>query len=350
MSTLVGVDLGGTNIRAAVATGRHTHAAPAHAATPAGEGPQAVVEAIALCVAEAAAGRHVDGLAIGIPGPLDPRRGVVYAAPHLAGWDNFDAAAALSARIGCPVAIHNDANLAGYAEWIAGAGRGTTDFVFITASTGVGGALILNGELYAGRSGTAGEVGHLALCPEYPACGEGHLGCLEGTASGTAIARAAREAVAAGEATTLVDTPPDAIDAKVVEDAANAGDELARRLFSTAARNLGRAIGGLINLLSPEVICIGGGLINAGDLLFAPLRAAVGEIAFVVPAQHCRIVAAELGTDAGLVGAVAWATRTFEGGSGAPSGTPGTDEGGTGPPLGRRGGVGSGEVKSPPPT
>jgi glucokinase len=311
VSTLVGVDLGGTNIRAAVATGAHTHAEPAHATTPGHDGPDAVVEAIARCVETAAAGARVDGLAIGIPGPLDPRRGVVYAAPHLAGWDNFDAGAALRGRIGCEVAINNDANLAGYAEWIAGAGRGTTDFIFITASTGVGGALILNGELYAGKSGTAGEVGHLALCPGYPACGEGHEGCLEGVASGTGIARAARQAVDSGERTSLSQLAPGAIDAKAVQDAAAAGDAVALRVFTAAGRNLGRAIGGMINLFSPEAIAIGGGLINAGDLLFEPLRAGVGEMAFVVPAQHCRIIEAELGTDAGLVGAVAWAVKSF---------------------------------------
>lgn len=311
VSTLIGVDLGGTNIRAAVATGRHTHEAPARAPTPAAQGRDAVIEAIARCVAEAAANRHVDGLAIGIPGPLDPRRGIVYAAPQMPGWDNFDAAAALRSAVGCDVVIHNDANLAGYAEWIAGAGKGTTDFVFVTASTGVGGALILNGELYAGRSGTAGEVGHQALAAEYPPCNEGHPGCLEGTASGTAIARAARAAVAAGEVTTLSALPLDTIDGKAVEDAANAGDEVALRIFTFAARTLGRSIGGLINLLSPEVIAIGGGLINAGELLLGPLRDAVDEVAFVVPAQHCRIETAELGTDAGLVGAVAWAVKSF---------------------------------------
>jgi glucokinase len=311
VSTLVGVDLGGTNIRAAVATGAYTHATPAHAATPGDDGPHAVIEAIALCVDEAAGGEAIDGLAIGIPGPLDPRRGVVYAAPHLRGWDNFDAAAALRTRIGCDVAIHNDANLAGYAEWVAGAGRGTTDFVFITASTGVGGALILDGDLYAGKSGTAGEIGHMPLCAEYPRCGEGHQGCLEGTASGSAIAGAARRAVAAGERTSLSRLAPDAIDGRAVQDAAHAGDEVALRIFTVAARNLGRAVGGLINLLSPEAIAIGGGLINAGELLFAPLRAAVGEVAFAVPAEHCRIVEAELGTDAGLVGAVAWAVKSF---------------------------------------
>ncbi|MBJ7594097.1 MAG: ROK family protein [Candidatus Dormibacteraeota bacterium] len=318
MSTLIGVDLGGTNIRAAVATGTYTHAAPTHSATPGQDGPAAVVEAIARCVAEAAGGRQVDGLAIGIPGPLDPRRGIVYAAPQLRGWDNFEAASALRSRIGCEVVIHNDANLAGYAEWVAGAGRGTTDFIFITASTGVGGALIISGDLYAGKSGTAGEIGHMPLSPDQPPCGEGHPGCLEGTASGTAIARSARRAVEAGEFTSLSELAPDAIDGRAVQDAAHAGDEVALRIFTTAARSLGRAVGGLINLFSPEAIAIGGGLINAGELLFGPLRAAVGEMAFAVPAEQCRIVEAELGTDAGLVGAVAWAVKSF--GQSSPAG------------------------------
>ena len=307
MSVLVGVDLGGTNIRAAVATGPYTHEIPVHEPTPAHEGPAAVVEAIGQCVERAAAGRAVTGLGIGIPGPLDPRTGRVYAAPQLRGWENVEAGEMLRDRLGCQVAANNDANLAGYAEWVAGAGRGTLDFIFVTASTGVGGALILNGQLYAGRSGTAGEVGHMALGEEYPPCAQGHRGCLEGTSSGTGIANAARRAVAAGETTSMSALDPAGIDAKAVEDAARAGDAVAQRIWTFAARTLGRSIGGMINLFSPEVVAVGGGLILAGDLLFDPLRAAIGELAFAVPASHCRVEPALLGTDAGLVGAVAWA-------------------------------------------
>ena len=313
MRTLIGVDLGGTNIRAAVATGAHTHETPVHEPTPAHDGPEAIVEAIAHCAERAANGRHIDGIGIGIPGPLDPRTGRVYAAPQLRGWENVEAGDMLSARLGCKVAVNNDANLAGYAEWVAGAGKGTIDFIFITASTGVGGALVLNGELYAGRSGTAGEVGHIALGDEYPPCAQGHRGCLEGTSSGTGIANAARRAIAAGESTSMSSLDPSLIDAKVVEDAAREGDAVAQRIFSFAAHTLGRAIGGIINLFSPEVVCIGGGLILAGDLLFDPLHEAVGELAFAVPASHCRIEPAQLGTDAGLVGAVAWAVARLGG-------------------------------------
>jgi len=309
---LVGVDLGGTNIRAAVATGEAKHAAPARRPTPAHDGPAAVLDAVADCVREATAGKQPDGVAIGIPGPLDPRAGVVHNAPNMSGWHEVPAAAMLSQRVGCPVVIVHDAAAAGFAEWKVGAGQGTRDFIFITASTGVGGALFLNGELYEGSTGSAGEVGHSPVDPDGPACSQGHPGCLEGTASGTAIAAAARRALSAGVPTTLRRMDPEAIDGLAVELAARDGDQLAKGLFADSGRALGRAIGGLINLLAPEVIAVGGGLINAGDLLFAPLRAGVPEIAFEYPASRCRIVEAALGTDAGLIGAVAWAVKTFQ--------------------------------------
>lgn len=308
---LVGVDLGGTNIRAAVATDHAQHESLVDHRTPAEEGPDRVLDAVAAAVRAAAGQRPVRGLAIGIPGPLDPLRGIVFAAPHLRGWTDVPAAEMLSQRLGCPVAIHNDASLAGYAEWAAGAGRGSRHFVFMTVSTGVGGCIVIDGELLAGAAGTAGEVGHVPIDPDDPPCGQGHAGCLEGSASGTAIAQRAIAALAAGEASSLHDLPTNALDAAAVQRAAESGDALSLRLFADAGRVLGRAIGGLINTLSPEVIVIGGGMIKAGDILFAPLRAAVLEMGFAVPVRACRIVTAGLGTDAGLVGAVAWAQRTF---------------------------------------
>ena len=313
-SVLVGVDLGGTNIRAARATGPAQHAGAVHRDTPAQGGPDAVLDAVADAAREAA-GAHIDGLAIGIPGPLDPATGVVHAAPHLPGWKETPAAAMLSQRLGCPVAVRNDATLAGYAEWVAGAGSGARHFIFITVSTGIGGALILDGKLHDGI-GSAGEVGHTPVGPDAPACSQGHPGCLEGTASGTAIAAAAHAAVTRGAVTSLTTVDPAHLDARAVEEAARAGDELAMSLFATAGHAMGRACGGLINMLAPEVIAIGGGLINAGDLLFGPLLEAVPEMAFTWPMQRCRIVPAALGTDAGLVGAVAWAVHSF-GASGA---------------------------------
>jgi glucokinase len=306
--TLVGVDLGGTLIRAAVATGPATHGEPARRPTPAAAGPDAVLDAVAAAVRDAAAGAQPDGVAIGIPGPLDPVGGVVYDAPNLPGWEGLPVAELLQRRLGCKVAIQNDARLAGFAEWTTGAGTGTRNFVFVTVSTGVGGCLILDGELYTGSAGTAGEVGHQQASLDGPKCAEGHPGCLEGIASGTAIAHRAKAAIAAGEATSLAGQSDD-LDARAVETAARAGDQLSKRLFDEAGHALGRAIGGLINVLSPEVVAIGGGLSQSGDLLFVPLRAAMPEIAFAVPLSRCRLLPAALGTDAGLVGATAWAVR-----------------------------------------
>jgi glucokinase len=146
---------------------------------------------------------------------------------------------------------------------------------------------------------------------EGPACGQGHPGCLEGLASGTGIANAARRAVADGAATSLRAVRAELLDARTVQEHAENGDRLAQAIFRDAGRALGRAVGGLINLLNPEVVAVGGGLINAGDLLFTPMRAGVREMAFEYPAARCKIVEAALGTDAGLVGAVAWAVQTY---------------------------------------
>ena len=305
----VGIDLGGTSIRAALATGVAEHGTPVKRHTPAAEGAVAVLDACAEAAQQAAAGATLERVAIGIPGPIDPVRGVVYAAPHLPGFEGVEAARLLGERLGCPVAIQNDASLAGYAEWIAGAGRGTTHFVFITVSTGIGGALVTDGVLHHGAAGTAGEVGHMPVELDGPPCGQGHRGCLEGLASGTAMAARAWSALDAGETSSLGALAADDLNAQAIGEAAVAGDQLAIRLYAESGRAIGRAIGGLINLLSPEVVAVGGGLSSAGELLFNPLRAAIGEIAFVEPARHCRVVSAGLGTDAGLVGAVAWAMR-----------------------------------------
>lgn len=308
---LVGVDLGGTLIRAAVATGPGTHGTPVRHPTPA-DGAVTVLHAVAASVLEATGGVAPAGVAVGVPGPVDPRSGLVYAAPNLHGWEGVEAGRLLAERLGCPVAIQNDANLAAFAEWTAGAGQGTRDFVFLTVSTGVGGGLVLDGELYTGAAGTAGELGHVPAHVDGPPCGQGHPGCLEGIASGTAIAERARAALAAGEPSRLA-AACGSLDARDVQTAAEAGDALARRLFDEAGRALGRAIGGILNVLSPEVVAIGGGMLGAGDLLFTPLQAAIAEIAFEVPLRRCRIVPAALGTDAGLVGATAWAVRRFGG-------------------------------------
>ena len=267
---------------------------------------------ISAC-AEAArdvAGGTPDGIAIGIPGPLDPERGLVFAAPHLPGFENLPAREMLSEAAGCPVAIHNDSNLAGYGEWAAGMGRGARIFILVTMGTGIGGAVIIDGTLLVGSAGTAAEMGHVPWDLDGPLCGQGHPGCLEGIASGTGIARCAATALAAGEESSLGAITP--LTTSAIADAARAGDPLAVRVFADAARVLGRSFGALVNILGPDAIALGGGVGGTcADLLLAPIRAGMAEIGFVAPLQHCRVGQAELGQDAGLVGAVAWVVRSF---------------------------------------
>ncbi len=307
----VGVDLGGTNIRAAVATSASTFANHVAERTPAQDGADAVCDAMASAILKAADGAPLGGVAIGVPGPLSPEKGVVFAAPHLKGWTEVPLVKMMEDRLQCPVAIQNDAHLAGYGEWTAGAGKGVRTMVFITISTGVGGALVLDGKLWSGVTGTAGEIGHTPLGPNDPPCAQGHPGCLEGSASGTAIARKGREAVANGMETRLRNVPTDEIDAEAVEMAARAGDAVSIQIYRDAARALGRMLGGIINLINPKLIVIGGGLIQAHELIFQPMLDAVSEMAFAVPGKDTEIVIAGLGTDAGLVGAVAWAMHEF---------------------------------------
>ena len=305
--SLVGIDLGGTNIRAARAIAGG-HGSRVERRTPQDEGPDGVLRACADAAREAADG-PLAGIAIGVPGLLDPGGGIVHNAPHLPGFNGLDAGPRLAALAGCPVVMNNDASLAGYAEWSSGAGRGSRRFVFITVSTGIGGAIILDGELTTGGRETSGEIGHMPALLDGPACGAGHRGCLEGFASGTAIANRFRSAAAAGEPSSLAVSP--GLDAAAVAEAARRGDALAHRIYTEAGRAIGRGLGGVINLLGPEVVVIGGGLINNADLLMESVTAGIAEIGFEAARQSCRVELAALGTDAGLAGAVAWAVRSF---------------------------------------
>lgn len=309
MPGLVGVDLGGTSIRAAVAIGPAAYAEPVvRRSTPAADGPQSVIMACAEAAREAAGGTP-EGIAIGIPGPLDPGSGVVFAAPHLPGFESLPARRMLAEAAGCRVEIHNDSNLAGYAEWLAGMGRGARRFIFVIVGTGIGGALVDDGALQVGVAGTAAEVGHVPCSADGPRCGQGHRGCLEGIASGTGIANRAAAQIAAGEGSVLAGQAQ--LDASQIAAAARAGDSLAARVYREAGHALGRSLGGLVNILGPDAIAVGGGVGSHFDLLESPIRAGMAEIAFATPLRHCRVGPAELGSDAGLVGAVAWAVRSF---------------------------------------
>lgn len=305
----LGVDLGGTKILTALVDAGGRVLARERVVTPS-RGPEGVVDAIVgtverVCAAAGVPLAAVAGVGVGAPGPMDPHTGVVFEPPNLPGWRDVPLGAMLAARLRARVFVENDANAAAMGERWMGAGRGADDLIYITISTGVGGGLVLRGRLYHGVTGTAGEVGHMVIDPSGPRCACGRTGCLEALASGTAIARAARAAVEGGARTTLAALPAEAVTAEAVAAAAREGDAVAREVYARAARALGIGIANLVNLLNPALVILGGGVADAGELLFGPVRRIVREEAFERPAAAVRIVPAGLGGLAGVVGAAA---------------------------------------------
>jgi glucokinase len=247
---------------------------------------------------------------------MDPVSGVVFEPPNLPGWRDVPLGSLLSAEVGLPVFVENDANAAALAERWAGAGVGVDDLIYVTVSTGIGGGLILGGQLYHGAAGTAGEVGHMVIEPDGPRCNCGRFGCLEALASGPSIAREARAAVAAGRPTVLAAIAPQALDAAAVARAALDGDPVAREIYARAATALGIGITNLVNLLSPAMVILGGGVTRAGELIFAPVRRIVRQEAFERPGSAVQIVPAALGEDVGAIGAAAVARERLAAASG----------------------------------
>lgn len=310
---VVGVDLGGTQIRAALVQGG-AMLTRIGKPTLEQEGPEAVIkrmqEAIRECVKVAGITlAQVEAIGIGAPGPLDGEKGIVFSPPNLTGWDTIPLQRIMEDAFRLPARIGNDANLAGFAEFLIGAGRGTKHLVYITVSTGIGGGVISNGRILTGVSGTAGEIGHMTIDSNGPRCNCGNIGCLEVLASGRAIGRYGCKAVEQGTETRLRDLcqgDPSRVDSKMVVEAAREGDTVAAEIMHRAATLIGVGVVNVLHLYNPEIVVIGGGVMQAGELLFSPIRQVVGERAMRVPAA-AKIVPAALGQDAGILGAAALA-------------------------------------------
>jgi glucokinase len=307
------VDIGGTKILTALVRADGYVAARARVETP-GRGVEPVLAAVeataATVLREAVLERSEIVVAgAGAPGPMNPETGVVYDPPNMEGWHDVPLGALLAERLGMPAFVENDANAAALGEWWMGAGRGVSDLVYITVSTGIGGGIIVGDRLVHGISGTAGEIGHMTIDPSGPPClcgrGTGHL---EALASGTAIARMAREAVQAGGASGLLARAGgrlESITASMVDEAAREGDAVAREVFTRAAGYLGIGLANLIHILNPQRIIIGGGVSKAGEMLFEPARRVARAHTFERPGSDVEIVPAALGDDVGVVGAAA---------------------------------------------
>ncbi len=311
-----GVDLGGTKILVLVADTRGSVLGTARVPTMATQGPESVIGRIVDAVHAAAAGAQVAtsellGAGVSAPGPIDTSEGVITDPPNLPGWHNVPLARILRERLGIPVVLENDANCGAVGEHMFGAGRGYRHMLFVTISTGIGGGIIINNELYEGASGAAGEVGHIGVSVDGPTCGAGHVGCLEAFASGTAIAARARAMIAAGglprTARIAEHDPP--LSAKTVQMAAEQGEAEASAIIASAGRYLGIGLASLINVFNPQAIVLGGGLTNMGDAILGPAVETARTRSFAQSFVDVRIVEGELGERVAALGAIAVARK-----------------------------------------
>jgi glucokinase len=308
---VVGIDIGGTNIVVGTVAEDGSEVLGLVAEpTLAEQGANAVLNRIvklSRASMAGAAGKEIVGLGIGSPGPLDTKRGVVLLTPNL-GWTNYPVRDRLAEALGLPATLDNDANCAIFGEWWRGAARGAEHVVGLTIGTGIGGGIVLGGQIYRGASDIAGEIGHMTIDSTGRRCKCGNYGCLEAYASGPAIAARAVEGVEAGVDTALpdyVDGDLSRITAQVVYEAAHDGDDYAREVVKDTAKFLGAGIANIVNIFNPQVVVICGGVTLAGDRLFVPLVSEVKRRAFKPAVDVCRIVPGELTGTAGVYGAAA---------------------------------------------
>jgi glucokinase len=302
----VGIDIGGTKIAGALVNEAGEILRDLKVPTPAND-PVALQAAVVKMVEELRAGEQVSAVGVAAAGFIDAKQSVVYYSPNLS-WRNEPLKEKLEAELGLPVVIENDANAAGWAEYRFGAGSGYHHMMMLTIGTGVGGAIVANGELFRGGFGIGAELGHMNFVPKGKLCGCGQHGCLEQYGSGTALLNSAKELVASGSEEAkrlkeLSDSLPE-LTGNEVYKAIQEGDPGALRLLTELGSNLGLAVASLVAVLDPEIVVIGGGVSAAGELLLEPIRAAYLEH---LPARGFRpelkIVGAQLHNDAGVVGA-----------------------------------------------
>jgi glucokinase len=312
---VLAIDLGGTKIAAALIAPDNRVMDKAHSPTLAAEGLQPVINRIFSTIDRLLSQGNTSpaqlyGIAIAAAGAIDTSKGLVTSSPNLPGWINVPLRDMVGKRYGVNTCLLNDASATALAEHRMGAGKGTSNLIYITVSTGIGGGIIINGELYSGTSGCAGELGHMTIDANGPECSCGNRGCLEVLASGKAVAIEAKRRIKEGEKSQITDIVSgdlEAITAERIALAAQDGDRLATEVISRAAGYLGAGMVNLVNIFNPEMIIVGGGLSKMGELLLAPAREVVRERAFPLSAGAVRIVTGKLGDDGGLLGAAIYA-------------------------------------------
>jgi glucokinase len=309
----IGLDIGGTKINAFRVARDGSILARSNAPTPAEDEEATLAKMIEL--AGGLRAENVVAVGVGAAGMVDSSQGELRFAPNLA-WRDLPIAARMREALGLPVLVENDASMAAFGEYRFGAGRGYRHLLLVAVGTGIGGGIVADGRLFRGAHGFASEIGHIIVEPGGPLCGCGNRGCWEQVAAGRAIDRMGRQEARDRDSTLRrrAGGDPDKVTGRLVTDAAKQGDDAARRILSEAGRRLGEGIAGLVNVLDPQIVVVGGGAIVAGDLLLDPAKASFREA--VEGPEHrppVPLVPAELGNDAGAVGAAALALEELRG-------------------------------------
>jgi len=307
---VIGVDIGGTNIKIGILTKQGKIIQKTSIPTNPKEGPEKIIKRLCsrikdLCNESKIKISDIIRIGVGCPGPLDSKKGIIIKTPNLPGWDNFPLKKRIESRLKIPTIVNNDANSATYGEYWLGAGKGYSTIVCYTLGTGIGGGIILNGKLFKGIDDTAGHLGHITIIPDGPRCRCGNRGCLEALASAPNLVKRAIKGIKRGIKTKLTSLSKgklQAITSQMIYLSASQEDKFSKKLLAETGRYLGIAVAGILNTLNPEVVIFSGGMIEAGELLFKPLRQEAKRRAFPQPAKRVKIVKAKLGNDAGIIG------------------------------------------------
>jgi glucokinase len=311
----LGIDLGGTKILTSVVNPAGDMLSRDHSVTPAAEGPEGVIQAILSSAERALEGAsitidRVSSVGVGAPGLVDSEAGILFTSPNLPGWKDVPLRDILREKFRKRSFLINDGNAAALGEYYFGAAKGTSHFIYVTISTGIGGGIVVDGKILNGSKGLAGEIGHMTIADKGPPCHCGNRGCWEALASGTALAKAARKQIEAGAETAIpsfAEGKIDKVTAQTVQSAAEKGDPLANQLILKTAYYFGVGLANLVNIFNPEMIVIGGGLSNMGNRLLKPAYQVAGERAFNQAYRTVRFVKAALGRNSGVLGAAAFA-------------------------------------------
>lgn len=317
---VIGADLGGTNVRAAVVDRAGKIVGEGRTDSKAMEGLEAtivqIVQAIRMAVADASIRiGDVAGVGMGVPGTHRSEEGIVVWSPNFKDWNDVQLLAPIVEQIGVPAFMGNDANVAALGEYAFGAGRGAKVMVMFTLGTGIGSGLVINGRNYVGVTETAPEMGHHIILADGPRCSCGRYGCVESLCRRDAmIDRAARKAHLGRHTSLLEKSDHDLryVTPAMIAEAASEGDPIAIETLEETGYYLGIAVANAINILNPDKVVIGGGIAQAGDLLFGPIRRSVEVNALYAPLQACQLLPAELGDDAGVLGGAAMVLQRME--------------------------------------